>query len=227
VNKSILLRARDLTKYYVRGSEDVHALDGVSFDIEAGEIVGLVGPSGSGKTTLLNLIAGWEFPDSGSIEMVGRKGDMSQRSWDEVAIVPQSLGLIEELSTEENVGAPMRFGSKGSSDRMDELIASLGLTELRDRLPVELSLGEQQRTAVARALAADPLLVLADEPTGHQDAVSTRMVMAVLRDAQKHGSACIVATHNREILRHMERVMEMRDGRLLASGAQERTGDSA
>ena len=214
-----VLQVFELSKSYTRGPEQVHALVGASLTIPPGELVALVGPSGSGKTTLLNLLCGWEDPDSGSFVWNGREEVTSPRDlpWDQIAIVPQSLGLLEELSIEENVGLPPRLKGEATPEhatRVDSLIGDLGLQELRTRLPAEVSLGEQQRAALARALVTSPALLLADEPTGHQDSVWARGVMRALRNACTEGTACLVATHNPEVLRYVDRILGIRDGRL-------------
>jgi putative ABC transport system ATP-binding protein len=214
-----VLQVFELSKSYARGPEKVHALVGASLTIPPGELVALVGPSGSGKTTLLNVLCGWEDPDSGNFVWNGTDEVTSPRDlpWEQIAIVPQSLGLLEELSIEENVQLPPRL--KGSMTpeidaRVDTLIGDLGLQELRTRLPAEVSLGEQQRAALARALVTSPSLLLADEPTGHQDSVWARGVMRALRNACSEGTACLVATHNPEVLRYVDRILGIRDGRL-------------
>lgn len=213
-----VLQVFELSKSYARGPENVHALVGASLTIAPGELLALVGPSGSGKTTLLNLVCGWEEPDTGAFVWRGtEETDPSTLSWDQIAIVPQSLGLLEELTVRENVELPIRLGpgvGTEPSERIDSLISDLGLAELKDRLPAEISLGEQQRTALARALITSPALLLADEPTGHQDSVWARGVMRTLRSACIEGTACLVATHNPEVLRYVDRILGIRDGHL-------------
>jgi putative ABC transport system ATP-binding protein len=213
-----VLQTFDLSKSYVRGPENVHALVGANLTVPPGELVALVGPSGSGKTTLLNVLCGWEEPDSGRIVWRGDDPPSSPRDlpWSEIAIVPQSLGLVEELTIRENVELPGRLSGRieAAEERVETLIADLGLTDLRDRIPAEVSLGEQQRAALARALVASPALLLADEPTGHQDSVWARGVMRALRNACSEGTACLVATHNPEVLRYVDRILGIRDGRL-------------
>lgn len=205
----------ELSKTYRRGPEAVHALERVSFELHPGELVALMGPSGSGKTTLLNLIVGWEKADSGSITWLGKDlAPGTELGWDEVGIVPQSLGLLEELSLYENVHLPLRLSHSGTTERVDALLDDLGLGGLRDRFPAEVSLGEQQRTSVARALAREPRLLLADEPTGHQDALWTRGVFKMLRAESSDRMATLVATHNHEVLRDVDRVLGIRDGRV-------------
>jgi ABC-type lipoprotein export system ATPase subunit len=214
----LILNANGLSKAYRRGEEVVHALDDVSLALRAGELVGLVGRSGSGKTTLLNVIAGWEHADAGTIERPkGRAGAGSAIfGWDELAVVPQKLGLFDELSVRENLEYPARLHGRLQElrDRIDGLMEDLGIAHLAARYPKETSLGEQQRTAIARALVLSPTLVLADEPTGHQDAVSERRVLEAFGRAAAEGGSCLIATHNVSLAPRLDRVLEMADGRL-------------
>jgi ABC-type lipoprotein export system ATPase subunit len=211
-----VLEANGLSKAYRRGDEVVHALDDVSLTLRAGELVGLVGRSGSGKTTLLNVIAGWEHADGGTIDRVGTHSAIP--GWDELAVVPQKLGLFDELSVRENLEYPARLHGRLDEleGRVDELMEDLGIAHLAARYPKETSLGEQQRTAVARALVLAPTLVLADEPTGHQDAVSERRVLEAFGRAAAEGGSCLIATHNASLAPRLDRVLEMADGRLAA-----------
>ena len=206
----------DVTKHFHRGDETVHALDGVDAMFSAGEVVGLVGRSGSGKTTLLSILAGWEAPDSGTLAWAGDIGGPMPR-WRDIAVVPQKLGLIEELTVRENVEYPARLGGEleDTSDFVDDLLEDLGLDGLADRLPRETSVGEQQRTALARALVLSPRVLLADEPSGHQDRGWTEGVFEAIERAAARGTCCIVATHNEEVIPHLARVLHMRDGRIV------------
>ncbi len=207
-----VVTAIGLSKSYRRGDEAVHALDRVSLSLRAGELVGLVGRSGSGKTTLLNVLAGWERPDAGTLERVGS----SIPAWHEVAVVPQKLGMLEELTVRENVGYPLRLTARleRGSDRVDELLAALGIEHLERRYPRETSLGEQQRASVARALVLRPALLLADEPTGHQDAGSARRILDAFGAAAALGTCCVIATHNEEVEPRLDRVLRITDGRV-------------
>jgi putative ABC transport system ATP-binding protein len=208
-----LLHVRDVHKSYRRGPEEVHALRGVSFELAVGEIVALVGPSGSGKTTLLNVLCGWEWPDEGDVRWAdGSDTAADRRGWSEIGILPQSLGLVEELSVYENVELPSRLAGAGEKERIDELLATFGLDELADRAPSEVSLGEQQRAALARALLLRPKLILADEPTGHQDEGWAKKVLAGLGMAARDGTCCLIATHNQEAMKYAGRVLAIRDG---------------
>jgi putative ABC transport system ATP-binding protein len=212
----VLVELHDIHKSYWRGPEEVHALRGVSLSLQARRVVALVGPSGSGKTTLLNLLCGWEHPDGGAILWQGREArTMADRPWRDLAVVPQDLGLLEELSIRENVELPLRLtGSLGpeSRPRIQAMLDGFGLDQLADRSPTEVSLGEQQRTALARALVASPRLLLADEPTGHQDEGWGRVVMRSLRLAAREGTGCLVATHNPEAIKFVDEVVAIRDG---------------
>jgi putative ABC transport system ATP-binding protein len=212
-----LLVCRELSKSYSRGPEEVHALRGASLELSAGEIVGLVGPSGSGKTTLLNLIAGWEEPDTGALEWSEGPYVSSERLWKDLAIVPQALGLLEELSLRENVSFPLflsddRAARAEGTASVDAILKGLGLSEIALRVPREASLGEQQRAAVARALIIRPRLLLADEPTGHQDEGWMHGIFEMLQVAAAEGTTSLIATHNEEVLKHMDRVLTISDG---------------
>jgi putative ABC transport system ATP-binding protein len=209
-----LVAVRDVHKTYRRGSEDVHALRGVSFDIGRGEVIVLIGPSGSGKTTLLNVLCGWERPDQGEVSWAGRSDGPAPGApaWADLAVVPQNLGLLDELSVRENVALPVRLGGAGSMEDVDDLLSALGLDHAAARAPWELSLGEQQRAALARALVLGPRLLLADEPTGHQDEGFGRLVLRIIRAATEVGTTCLIASHNQEALKIADRVLAMRDG---------------
>ena len=210
----ILLRARSITKHYRLRAEVIHAVREATFDLRRHEIVGLVGRSGSGKTTLLTILAGWEGPDGGDVTWENRSP--GPFGWEEVAVIPQHLGLIEELSVRENVALPERMAGRleRSQPAIDDLLDQLGLDHLADRYPAEISVGEQQRAAVARALIVRPQLLLADEPLAHQDAASAGLVLSAIRSAAGDGTCCLLATHNPESVRQADRVIEMQGGSL-------------
>ena len=216
-----LLVADHLVKAYKRGPERVVALNDVHFALNAGEMIALVGPSGSGKTTLLNLIAGWEDPDGGEVLWCPDTGArMDKLGWADIAIVPQRLGLVDELSVAENVALPFRFGGSHGADAdaaVTTWLERFGLSDLRDRLPFEASLGEQQRTALARALVRRPRLLLADEPTGHQDEGWALGVLSALRTACDEGTTVLMATHDTEHLQLVDRILRISDGRLTSA----------
>jgi putative ABC transport system ATP-binding protein len=203
-----VLSLTGVQKTYGHGDEVVHAHRDVSIHADAGEVVGLVGRSGSGKTTLLNVAARWERPVSGQV--VGPAG----QAWSDIAVLPQRLGLMEELSAQENIEYPARSAGvlDERRDLIEDLIIALGLSALRARYPRETSLGEQQRTALARALVLGPKLLIADEPTGHQDAGWAARIMRILRDAAGAGCCCVIATHDRSLTDQLDRSLEMSDG---------------
>ena len=195
-------------------SERVDALRGVSLELRAGELTALLGRSGSGKTTLLSVLAGWERPDAGQVELLRAPGaEPAALPWRELALVPQRHGLLEELSVRENVGYPVLVGG-GDPGRADELLEALGLAELGARMPAETSIGQQQRIALARALVSCPRVLLADEPTSHQDAGSEALVVRALHEAAADGTACLVATHSVELASALDRTIEITDGKL-------------
>lgn len=163
----------------------------------------------------LNVIIGWEQPDQGSVV---RRSPALRRDWGAMAVVPQRLGLIEELTLAENVALPLALAGRDAPTVTGELFERLGLAHLADRLPPEVSLGEQQRTAVARALVDEPALVVLDEPTGNQDEASAQRILTVLRGACEKGSACVLATHDPLVLGAVDRVVRLHDGRLVRDG---------
>ena len=224
----LVVDAVGLRKSFRRGPEQIRALRGVTVTLRAGELLALVGPSGSGKTTLLNLLCGWEPPDAGHLTWAasGRQTPagsvLAELTWDQLAIVPQSLGLIEELTAAENVELPLWLAGRledGGQAEVGTLLVRFGLARHADRLPAELSLGERQRVALARAMILTPRLLLADEPTAHQDADWARVVLDTLHWLTGRGSCCLIATHSEEFLTLMDRVLTIRDGELAAGSA--------
>jgi putative ABC transport system ATP-binding protein len=194
----------------------------VNLSLGKGEVVVLFGPSGSGKSTLLNVLVGWERPDAGFVawRAGGREeaGSIEQRPWSDVAILPQTLGLFEELSVRENVELPLRLrpdlvkNRAAANERIEGFLSLLGLDQLAARLPTEVSIGEQQRTALARALIVTPRLLLADEPTGHQDEGWAKVVFRTIRAVARRGTTSLIATHNQEAIRFADRILGIRDG---------------
>lgn len=209
-----VVAADGVVKRYRRGAAFVHALRAAGLELHPGEVVALVGPSGSGKSTLLGVLCGWEVADAGDLRWAAELAapDPARIPWSRLAIVPQTLGLLEELSVAENVDLPARLAGVDAGNRVVRLLDRFGLAELADRLPGETSLGEQQRTAVARALLLEPRLVLADEPATHQDAHWAAEVYQSFRDAATAGAACLVATHDPAGLAYYDRVLELTDG---------------
>ena len=210
------LVATDLHKTYRRGREEVHALRGVSIQVHPGEVVALLGRSGSGKTTLLNCLLGWERPDAGSVSVPGAASPESA-PWSTVAVVPQRFGLLDELSLADNVALPARLaGLADPRQAALETLEVMRLGHLAERFPDEVSLGEQQRTAIARALVVRPSFLVADEPTGRLDEDLSTYVLATLRDVYAAtGTGVLIASHDPVVVAAADRVVRLSDGLLV------------
>jgi ABC-type lipoprotein export system ATPase subunit len=221
-----VLQARGITKTLGVGRAQRRVLDGVDLDVDAGEVVAVLGRSGSGKSTLLHLLGGLDRPDAGQIVLAGQ--DITTQSpralartrLRHVGFVFQAFHLIEELSGEENVLLPARLpgAGRGGERRARRLIDELGLTEIAGRRPHELSGGEQQRLAIARALVNDPELVLADEPTGNLDQDNGATVLALLRNLRRR--AVVIVTHEPEAAAIADRVIHLQDGNLVTDSVR-------
>ncbi|MFA9400311.1 MAG: ABC transporter ATP-binding protein [Acidobacteriota bacterium] len=215
------IRARGLTKTYGEGAAEVRAVRDVDLEIEAGSFVVMLGPSGSGKTTLLNLIAGIEPPSAGEIRADGvdladldEEGRTGFRR-NAVGLIFQFFNLIPTLTGSENVELIAEL--TGGGDRAPEMVSRVGLAERGNHFPSQLSGGEQQRIAVARALAGTPRLLLGDEPTGALDLETGRNVLALLRQVSaEQNQTVVLVTHNAVIGRMADRVLGMRDGRIVS-----------
>ena len=215
-----VLQARGITKTVGSGRAARRILSGVDLDVEAGEVVAVLGRSGSGKSTLLHLLGGLDRPDAGRIRLAGRELTaerprmLARTRLRHIGFVFQSFQLIEELSGEENVLLPARLpgAPRGGEQRGRSLIAQLGLAQLAGRRPHELSGGEQQRLAIARALVNDPELVLADEPTGNLDQENGALVLTLLRTLGAR--AVVIVTHEPEAAGTADRVLHLREGLL-------------
>ena len=206
----IRLRVDSVGKRWSAGS----ALRPVSFDVSAGELVVVRGRSGSGKSTLLAILAGWCAADTGQVFVDGEARPLERQPWSVTAVVPQVLALVPELTLQENVASVLDAPERRSirrpgAARVDELFAALDLTELARRFPAEVSMGQQQRTAVARAVAVDAAVVLADEPTSHQDRDHADSVVAALRAAAERRSAVVVASHDAAVVAAAHTVVDL------------------
>jgi putative ABC transport system ATP-binding protein len=220
--KSLMIEARDLTKTYGRGEGRVEAVASVSLGVASGEWLSVMGPSGSGKSTLMNLLGLLDRPTSGSYALGGREvsklkgGELARARRELVGFVFQSYNLLPRRSARENVELPMIYAGVGRRERKRramEVLERVGLTDRGRHKPSELSGGQAQRVAVARALANDPTLLLADEPTGNLDSVSSEDIMGLFEELNSSGTTLIVVTHDANVATRADRTVEMRDGR--------------
>jgi putative ABC transport system ATP-binding protein len=226
-----LIAAQNLTKTYATDSVEVHALQGVSFEIEAGAFLAFIGPSGSGKTTLLNLIGCLDKPTSGSLAVAGLDVDQLERRaaaafrGQTIGFIFQSFNLIPVLTAFENVEYPLvmvqDLPSAERRDRVLNALKAVGMLEQRNQLPEQLSGGQKQRVAIARALVTQPKLVLADEPTANLDHQTAYMILRLMKQMRDNfGITFIFSTHDTRIIGEAEIIYTLEDGRLL--GREER-----
>jgi ABC-type lipoprotein export system ATPase subunit len=221
----VVVRATGLVKVYGAGAARRRVLDGAALEVAAGELVAVVGPSGSGKSTLLHVLAGLDRLDDGAIEVAGapvhRLGEraLTRLRRDRIGLVFQSFHLVPELTGAENVVLPARANGGGAAGatRARALIEQLGLVDAATRRPAELSGGEQQRLAIARALVNEPALVLADEPTGNLDDAAGAAVLELLRSVAVGGRAVVLVTHDPRAGAVADRTLRLVEGRLEAA----------
>ena len=216
-----LLRFEGVSKRFHRGTEEVVALDAVDLSVEAGEFVALIGPSGSGKSTLLHLAGGLDQPDGGRVLLGDRDlatlsiGDRAKLRRREIGFVFQFFHLIPTLTVRENVELPLLLDGAKSNGRTSDLLDRVGLGHRAAHLPGELSGGELQRAAIARALVAGPQIILADEPTGNLDSATSEAVLGLLAEQVKDsGAALVTVTHDRDVAARAPRAHTLRDGKL-------------
>lgn len=218
-----LLTASHLNKTVQVGEQSLSIIKDVSIHVDAGEFVVIMGKSGSGKSTLLGLLAALDYPDSGSVQLAGQtlsaldEDALAAIRQREMGFVFQSFHLLPTLTVAENIAFPLDIARRPDKARVDELIEAVDLGHRRNSLPNQLSGGEQQRTAVARALVSRPKIVFADEPTGNLDEQNADQVMNLLLDLrQQTGSALVVVTHDPALAEMADRVITMHDGRILS-----------
>ena len=224
--KKWIVETENLTKTYQAGDIAVTALAGVDLRVAAGEFVAIIGKSGSGKSTLLHMLGGLDVPSTGRVVVDGN--DVAAMDRTELALfrrrrvgfIFQQYNLIPDLNVRDNIIFPLALdGVAIDTEFINELLTALHIAEKRDRMPSQLSGGEQQRVAIARALAMRPALILADEPTGNLDTTTSHEVMGLIRTlAAKLGQTLIVVTHDIDIAQLADRIVEMRDGRIVKGG---------
>jgi putative ABC transport system ATP-binding protein len=217
----LIIRTQGLTKHYVLGSETVKAVRGVDLEIEEGEFVAIMGPSGSGKSTFMNMIGCLDTPTAGEYWLDGQK--VSDLSDDQLArvrngkigFVFQTFNLLPRATALHNVELPLIYAGVGSKERRrraQEKLELVGLADRMDHKPPEMSGGQRQRVAVARALVNEPALLLADEPTGNLDSVTSADLMKQLGDLNKAGQTIVLVTHEHDIAEHARRQVHLKDG---------------
>lgn len=217
-----ILKVENLCKTYGKGDNIVRALDNVSFTVEKGEFISIIGPSGSGKSTLLHILGGVDKPTGGTVYMDGQ--DVYAQSDEQLAIfrrrqvglIYQFYNLIPVLNVTENITLPVLMdGRKVNSERLSELIRTLGLEGRENHLPNQLSGGQQQRVSIGRALMNAPAVVLADEPTGNLDSKNSQEIIELLKlSNQKYGQTLIIITHDENIALQSRRILTIEDGRI-------------
>lgn len=217
-----ILSTHDLKKVYGSGENEVHALDGINFQVEKGEFVAVVGTSGSGKSTLLHMLGGLDRPTSGSVTVDGKEiftlkdEELTIFRRRKIGFVFQNYNLVPVLNVYENILLPVQLDG-GSPDQayISEIIDTLGLSSKLENLPNNLSGGQQQRVAIARALASKPAIILADEPTGNLDSRTSQDVLSLMKvTSQKFSQTIVMITHNEEIAQLADRIVRIEDGAL-------------
>jgi putative ABC transport system ATP-binding protein len=220
---SLMIETRDLWKTYVMGEEEIHALRGVSIQIERGEYVAIMGPSGSGKSTLMNLVGCLDTPSKGSYLLNGKEvaamndDELARIRNEEIGFVFQTFNLLPRATALHNVELPLVYAGMPSKDRQLRAREALGKVELLDRAshrPNELSGGQRQRVAIARALVNNPSILLADEPTGNLDSKTGNEIMGVFERLHGGGNTIVLVTHEADIAAYAHRVIHIRDGQV-------------
>ena len=222
----IVLQTRGLKKVYGTGEARVRALDGVDLDVEQGEFVAVVGTSGSGKSTLLHMLGGLDRPTAGTVTVDGRNifalSDEALTVFRrrKIGFVFQAYNLVPVLSVWENIVLPVQLdGRRPDKAYLTQVVEALGLAEKLDRLPGQLSGGQQQRVAIARALAAQPAILLADEPTGNLDSKTSQDVLSLMKvTGRRFSQTMVMITHNEEIAQLADRIVRIEDGRIVTRG---------
>ncbi|MEK6252543.1 MAG: ABC transporter ATP-binding protein [Actinomycetota bacterium] len=218
-----VLEARNLYRFFHAGDDETLALQGVSLEIEAGEVIAVTGPSGSGKSTLLACLAGLDEPDGGQVRVDGERitrrpeEDRARLRAQRIGVLYQQANLVGHLSVEDNVALAQRLGTDvDGTARRDDLLGRCGIAHRAGARPAQLSGGELARAGLAVALANDPVVLLADEPTGELDSLTAAKVTDLLRERAAAGTAVLIATHSRELASAAARVVPLRDGRVEA-----------
>ncbi len=225
----ILIRLDGVTKIFTTDEVETHALEGASLAVARGEFVSIEGPSGSGKTTLLSILGLLDAPDKGIYELGGERVEglssveAAKRRNRQIGFIFQSFNLIGDLSVAENVELPLTYRDLSAAERrrrVDEALTRVGMAHRAKHMPAQLSGGQQQRVAVARAVAGEPLILLADEPTGNLDSHNGDLVMDLLRDLNANGVTICMVTHNPDYAKQASRTVHLFDGRIVTEHAR-------
>jgi putative ABC transport system ATP-binding protein len=220
----MLIHTRQLVKVYRMGDSEIHALDSVSVNIDKGEFVAVMGPSGSGKSTFMNVLGCLDRPSSGEYALNGK--NVSELAGDDLATVRnrnigfvfQQFNLLARTPAVENVELPLVYAGIAKRERVEKamkMLQRVGLGERAHHHPAQLSGGQQQRVAIARALVTEPLLILADEPTGALDSRTSLEIMALLQELNRQGMTVVLVTHEPDIARYARRILGFRDGKVV------------
>jgi putative ABC transport system ATP-binding protein len=225
MSKNTIIKLDNVWKIYKMGNVRVNALRGLNIEIKKGEFVAIMGPSGSGKSTAVNMVGALDIPSKGKIYLENHdisklsESDLAQIRGKKIGFIFQQFNLINTLSALENVALPMVFQGVDREERIEKAKKILEMVELGDRMnhrPTELSGGQQQRVAIARSLANDPEVVLADEPTGNLDSKTGKTVMSFLKDLnRKEGKTIIMVTHDTNVAHHADRIEFLKDGKVV------------
>ena len=228
-----IISTRDLRRTYTMGAETIHALQGVSLDVERNEYVALMGPSGSGKSTLMNMLGCLDTPSAGTYTLNDQRvdrmsdSDLAAVRNKEIGFVFQTFNLMPRLSSLDNVALPLIYAGQSRAKRnarAQEVLEAVGLGDRVHHKPNELSGGQRQRVAVARALVNDPAIILADEPTGNLDTKTSIEIMALFNDIHARGNTVVLVTHEPDIAEYAHRVVRLRDGLIESDVRQTPTG---
>ena len=223
MSKQEIIRLKKVSKHYKMGETVVKALDGVNVNINKGDFVVIIGPSGSGKSTIMNMIGALDLASKGEIYLDDQdieklsESELSQIRGKKIGFVFQTFNLIPTLTASENIGLPMIFHKVSRSERKkraEEIIKKVKLFHRKDHFPNELSGGERQRVAIGRALANDPEVILADEPTGNLDSKTGIEIMNLFKELNKNGKTIILVTHNLNLVKYGNKILRMKDGKI-------------
>lgn len=219
-----IIELKDVCKTYKMGETEIKAVCDVDLEIKRGDFLAITGPSGSGKSTMMNLVGALDLSTIGDIFLDGQniehlpESDLAQIRGKKIGFVFQTFNLIPTLNAIENIALPMIFHGVGKEERMqraEEILKEVGLTHRRTHLPKEMSGGERQRVAIGRALANDPEVILADEPTGNLDSHTGLEIMKIFTDLNKKGKTIILVTHNLDLIKYVQKVLKISDGKII------------